>query len=468
MKPIAQAPDANTIQQATATQNANAAQQGNSAAIPNPLRGQGPGFEQGGASSAKPAVVARWKQSTTAKMAQEMKRRDSERGQIAQAQFDDAPRASSSARNQPTGRVVTAAQTQLIQERERSGGMLNDPPANPGVIPPSPRNSKGRIQMEEEQAPELPKLEPPSMDSEDTQGLPSLPEENNVPSMDLDGNADPQPADPQDEQDEAPAPPRSTKPRENPFGGGRIPQGDSEDGEADLEPAPRKDNFVIDCDKLRERALGDDIRKIDLNISPAYGVGVGGENPEVQREKFAKTAPIRSWRNYKGEFIADAKLVNLKNNFVILETKDGSTQKIRMDRLSDPDMVYLAEAWQIPVTCSLGYQPDPGRNFTPLTAEWTASGLCHNPLYFEDVQLERYGHEIGPVVQPFASTAHFFGNIAVLPYKMGIHPMNECQYALGYYRPGNCAPWTVGPVPISLKGALFQAGAVTGMVGAVP
>jgi len=46
--------------------------------------------------------------------------------------------------------------------------------------------------------------------------------------------------------------------------------------------------------------------------------------------------------------------------------------------------------------------------------------------------------------------------------------MNECQYALGHYRPGNCAPWTVGPVPISLRGALLQAKVVTGAVLILP
>ena len=66
--------------------------------------------------------------------------------------------------------------------------------------------------------------------------------------------------------------------------------------------------------------------------------------------------------------------------------------------------------------------------------------LCHKPLYFEDVQLERYGHMAGPWVQPFVSCADFFLRIPILPYEMGLEPPNECIYALGYYRPGSCAP----------------------------
>src|SRR5690606_37474285 len=108
------------------------------------------------------------------------------------------------------------------------------------------------------------------------------------------------------------------------------------------------------------------------------------------------------------------------------------------------------------------------RAHSPLTMTWTASQVCHKPLYFEERALERYGHTTGPLLQPWISGAHFFTNIAVMPYKMGINPLNECQYDLGYYRPGNCAPWLVSPLPLSPRGALFQAGAVTGVSFLIP
>jgi hypothetical protein len=51
---------------------------------------------------------------------------------------------------------------------------------------------------------------------------------------------------------------------------------------------------------------------------------------------------------------------------------------------------------------------------------------------------------------------------------MGINPLNECQYALGYYRPGSCAPWLLPPIPISVRGALAEAGTVVGGVSVLP
>lgn len=104
----------------------------------------------------------------------------------------------------------------------------------------------------------------------------------------------------------------------------------------------------------------------------------------------------------------------------------------------------------------------------PSTYAWHASALCHKPLYFEEVQLERYGHTAGPIRQPFISGAHFFLNIAALPYNMAINPPHECQYALGYYRPGSCAPWMIQPVPLSLRGALAETAVIVGGIYVIP
>ena len=122
----------------------------------------------------------------------------------------------------------------------------------------------------------------------------------------------------------------------------------------------------------------------------------------------------------------------------------------------------------LPRDCPLGHATFQPRSFASVTYTWTASGLCHKPLYFEDVQLERYGHMVGPFVQPLASAAHFFLTFPILPYKMGLETPNECMYSLGYYRPGDCAPYLFDPIPLSVRGALFEAGAWIGGVYAIP
>ncbi len=115
-----------------------------------------------------------------------------------------------------------------------------------------------------------------------------------------------------------------------------------------------------------------------------------------------------------------------------------------------------------PCECPLYGAAYDGRHFAPMTFTWKATGVCHKPLYFEDAELERYGHSWNPVVQPFLSGAHFFVSIPILPYKMGSSAALECIYSLGYYRPGSCAPFMIEPFPLSLRGALFEAIGATG------
>ncbi|HEY2148503.1 MAG TPA: hypothetical protein VGH32_11235 [Pirellulales bacterium] len=108
------------------------------------------------------------------------------------------------------------------------------------------------------------------------------------------------------------------------------------------------------------------------------------------------------------------------------------------------------------------------RSWDGITYTWKASALCHKPLYFEEVAVERYGHSRGPILDPLVSAAHFFITVPLLPYEMGVEPPHECEYTLGYYRPGSCAPWIIDGFPISLRGMALEFTAVTGAAFAIP
>jgi hypothetical protein len=98
---------------------------------------------------------------------------------------------------------------------------------------------------------------------------------------------------------------------------------------------------------------------------------------------------------------------------------------------------------------------------------WEAPALCHRPLYFEDENLERNGRSFG-IFQPAVSTGHACTRLAALPYMMGVVSPHECVYTLGKDRPGTCAPYYLCRPPLSLRGALYEAGAVTGLAFIVP
>lgn len=94
---------------------------------------------------------------------------------------------------------------------------------------------------------------------------------------------------------------------------------------------------------------------------------------------------------------------------------------------------------------------------------WAPSNLFHNPLYFEDAPLERYGHTDPHFVQPFVSLGKFGVQLIGLPYQMALHPVHEHVYTLGWYRPGECAPKKCYRVPLNAKAGLTAGAAYTGL-----
>ncbi len=98
---------------------------------------------------------------------------------------------------------------------------------------------------------------------------------------------------------------------------------------------------------------------------------------------------------------------------------------------------------------------------------WTAPGVCHRPLYFEEAALERHGYTLG-VFQPAASTAHFVGNVAILPYRLAAEPACECVYVLGHQRPGTPTPLRYYRPPLRISGGLAEAGVAAGLVFLLP
>jgi hypothetical protein len=145
--------------------------------------------------------------------------------------------------------------------------------------------------------------------------------------------------------------------------------------------------------------------------------------------------------------------------------------KLRGDRIAVIDLdirVGGRPGNDYPCECRLEGETYEPRRFATTTFTWKAAGNCHKPLYFEDWQLERYGHSHGALADPFFSAAHFFVTLPVLPYKMGVELPWECMYPLGTYRPGSCAPWMVPAVPISLRGFAVEAATITGIVFLVP
>lgn len=79
------------------------------------------------------------------------------------------------------------------------------------------------------------------------------------------------------------------------------------------------------------------------------------------------------------------------------------------------------------------------RGWSTVAFGWDAPAMYFQPLYFQDVNLERYGRHFC-LMQPFVSWGMFYTDCLFLPYKLVTQPPCECKYTLGYERPNNCVP----------------------------
>ena len=131
------------------------------------------------------------------------------------------------------------------------------------------------------------------------------------------------------------------------------------------------------------------------NRSSATQNPFGDEEPKLQRvPSLAPPAAVPPEASQPQE-LAQALPYNCPRREICQELSDISTN-------------IAAEPGEFPVECGLGDEQFSPRNFQSTLFAWKASSLCHKPLYFEDVELERYGQTCSPLFQPIISAAKFY------------------------------------------------------------
>ena len=114
------------------------------------------------------------------------------------------------------------------------------------------------------------------------------------------------------------------------------------------------------------------------------------------------------------------------------------------------------EAGRLPSAIFLPYGPDRYGVWALESKTWIAPVFCHQPLYFEDVMLERHGQERRPCLQPLLSGTRFFSDIVLMPYHAYLHPPLQERASAGHYRPGSIAPCLRQRPPYDAGAIRFQ------------
>ncbi len=113
------------------------------------------------------------------------------------------------------------------------------------------------------------------------------------------------------------------------------------------------------------------------------------------------------------------------------------------------------------------YRSDAYVPWSAYSAPSVTQNFCHRPLYFEEVNVERYGDSAG-AFQPAISAARFFGTIPLLPYKMALQRPADCTVDDSPYPPGSAAPRHREVPPLRIGPALVEAATMIGLIALIP
>ncbi len=99
------------------------------------------------------------------------------------------------------------------------------------------------------------------------------------------------------------------------------------------------------------------------------------------------------------------------------------------------------------------------RQWEPLTEMVEPPYVCYRRLYFEQINSERYGWDLG-LGHPLLSAGVFFWDVAWLPYHAFTEPFRRYECNAGYCLPGDPVPLLLYPPELNLPGALAEAAVI--------
>jgi hypothetical protein len=139
--------------------------------------------------------------------------------------------------------------------------------------------------------------------------------------------------------------------------------------------------------------------------------------------------------------------------------KERLQQKRRHKGLQDP--------LEFPKEPSVSKEVYAGRAWPCSTEYAEPNYVCYRRPYFEQVNLQRYGWDLG-FVTPAVSTSKFFWDVFWLPHNLATEPGRHFECNRGYCLPGDPTPLYWYPPNPSLTGMAAQGAALTGVLYAFP
>lgn len=92
--------------------------------------------------------------------------------------------------------------------------------------------------------------------------------------------------------------------------------------------------------------------------------------------------------------------------------------------------------------------------------------VAHGKLYFQQLNTERYGWDLGPVT-PLVCVGKFYYDLLTVPITFGARPC-EREANTGYALPGDPVPLLLYPPEITITGAVLEVGVIAAIAAVFP
>lgn len=153
----------------------------------------------------------------------------------------------------------------------------------------------------------------------------------------------------------------------------------------------------------------------------------------------------------------------------------GPMRVFRLDSESQFQERLRQEARERPVPERIEFPEEPtlskyryaGRHWPAMTEPVEPSYVCYRRLYFEELNSERYGWDLG-IIGPFVSSAYFFKDVVLFPYHFGTDICRKHECSAGYCLPGNPVPYMLYPPQLSVTGLIAEATVVSALAAVFP
>ena len=142
-----------------------------------------------------------------------------------------------------------------------------------------------------------------------------------------------------------------------------------------------------------------------------------------------------------------------------LESQAELMERMVRDSKTGENPVNLKYEFQYPDYPPPSKETFIARQWAPLTELVEPPYVCYHRLYFEQINAERYGWDLG-LGHPLLSAGIFYLDVALLPYHVFTEPLRRYECNAGYYLPGDPVPLMLYPPNLNVPGILAEAAAV--------